>query len=82
MSINVRRKQLILGVNGGLRLYPLHDGVKDGKIFNDAEKVFIAKDHSDIVKGTLKKVAWNRPNFWYLTKIFTDYFISDQNFQS
>lgn len=51
MALNTRRKQLILGVNGALRVYALRDSVKDGKIFNEKDKVFIAKDHTDIVKG-------------------------------
>jgi len=49
MAWNVRRNQLILGLNASIRVYTLCDPMKEGKIL--ADKAFIAKDHTDLVTG-------------------------------
>lgn len=51
MAWNVRRNQIIFGLNAALKVYHLKDPMKDGKLISN--KAFVATDHTDLVKGVV-----------------------------
>ncbi|KAJ8303914.1 hypothetical protein KUTeg_017497 [Tegillarca granosa] len=49
MAINPRRKHLVCGVNGGIRVYALDEKKDSGQVI-DNRVLFIAPEHTDIVR--------------------------------
>ncbi|XP_064651058.1 uncharacterized WD repeat-containing protein alr3466-like isoform X2 [Lineus longissimus] len=49
MAINPRRQQLVCGVNGGIMVFDL-DAERDCGHVVDLQKVYVAKEHTDIVR--------------------------------
>ncbi|WAQ99882.1 MHCKB-like protein [Mya arenaria] len=50
MAINLRRFQLVCGVNGGIRVYALDENKESGHVINCNRVLYVAKEHTDIVR--------------------------------
>lgn len=50
MAMNLRRFQLVCGVNGGIRVYALDENKESGHVIVSNRILYIAKEHNDIVR--------------------------------